>query len=214
MAFIAELCLRPVQIIRNYKISSVKPDLIAGLTVAVIALPQAMAYALIAELPPQTGLYATIVGAIIGALWGSSNHLQTGATNTASLLVLSALLAVVTPGSSEYLVAAGLMAVLIGVFKIIMSFARLGVMVNFVSDAVVTGFTAGAGILIAINQLRHLLRLPIASSPTLWGTIPAVISHITELHAISLFLGLATIALIFIFRNGPGNCRDLSWQWF
>ena len=161
--FLGTLLVRPVQIFKHYQLGSLRPDIIAGLTVAVVALPQAMAYALIAELPPETGLYATIVGAIVGALWGSSHHLQTGATNTASLLVLSALLAVVTPGTPDYLIAAGVMAVLIGIFKMLMAFARLGVVVNFVSDAVVTGFTAGAGILIGINQIRHLLRLPIPS---------------------------------------------------
>jgi SulP family sulfate permease len=199
--FVNSLITRPVEIFKSYQLTDLRPDLIAGLTVAVVALPQAMAYALIAELPPQVGLYATIVGAIVGALWGSSHHLQTGATNTASLLVFSALLAVESPGTSEYLFAAGVMAVLIGVFKIIMSFARLGVMVNFVSDAVVTGFTAGAGILIGINQLRHLLRLPMPSYPTLWGTIPAVIHNVTAAHITSFVIGVGTIIIIFVLRK-------------
>ncbi|MDF1513610.1 MAG: SulP family inorganic anion transporter [Anaerolineae bacterium] len=196
--FLGRLLIRPVGIFKAYQIANLRPDLIAGLTVAVVALPQAMAYALIAELPPETGLYATIVGAVIGTLWGSSHHLQTGATNTASLLVLSALLAVATPGTPDYLVTAGVMAVLIGIFKIIMAFARLGVIVNFVSDAVVTGFTAGAGILIGINQLRHLLRLPIPSYPNLWGTIPAVLDTIPQTHITSLLIGAGTIIIIIV----------------
>lgn len=199
--FLGALITRPVQIFKHYQLSDLRPDIVAGLTVAVVALPQAMAYALIAELPPETGLYATIVGSIVGALWGSSYHLQTGATNTASLLVLSALLAVETPGTPDYLVAAGVMAVLIGIFKIIMAIARLGVMVNFVSDAVVTGFTAGAGILIGINQLRHLLRLPIPSYPNLWGTIPAVLSTLAALHSTSVLIGIGTILMIILLRR-------------
>ena len=200
LAFVGTLLIRPVDIVKNYQLINLRPDLIAGLTVAVIALPQAMAYALIAELPPQIGLYATIVGAVIGALWGSSNHLQTGATNTSSLLVLSALLAVATPGTSEYVVIAGVMAVLIGVFYLVMSFARMGVVVNFVSDAVIVGFTSGAGILIGINQLRHLLRLPIPSAPDLWETLPAVLSHIPVTHIPSLLIGAGTILLIIIIK--------------
>lgn len=85
---------RPIRILRSYRISYVRSDVIAGLTVAVVMLPQAMAYAFIAELPPQMGLYAAVVGSIVGALWGSSRQLQTGPTNAASLLVLSMLLAV------------------------------------------------------------------------------------------------------------------------
>ncbi len=105
---------RPAQIIRGYPRSALRPDLIAGLTVAVILLPQSIAYALIAGLPPQMGLYTAIIAALVGALWGSSNQLQTGPTNTASLLVLSSLLFVAKPGSPEFIAAAGLIALLVG----------------------------------------------------------------------------------------------------
>ena len=102
-AFLAQLraipafFARPANIIRNYDLHNLRPDLIAGLTVAAIMLPQAVAFALIAELPPHAGLYSAIVGSIVGGLWGSSNQLQTGPTNTTSLLVLSVLLAVAVP---------------------------------------------------------------------------------------------------------------------
>src|SRR5688572_12022253 len=83
--------LRPVRVFQTYRRSYLQPDMVAGLTVAVILLPQAIAYALIAELPPEIGLYAAIIAAIVGALWGSSNQLHSGPTNAASLLVLSTL---------------------------------------------------------------------------------------------------------------------------
>ena len=92
--------LRPVEVIRTYKLQYVRSDIVAGLTIAVVTLPQAMAYALIAELPPQMGLYSAIVGAIVGGLWGSSAQLQTGPTNTTSLLILSVLLGIASPGTS------------------------------------------------------------------------------------------------------------------
>lgn len=124
--------LRPIRLFQTYQRSALRPDLIAGLTVAVVLLPQAIAYALIAELPPQMGLYTAIVAAIVGALWGSSNQLHTGPTNAASLLVLATLLPIAAPGSPEFLAAAGLMAVMVGIFRLVMGLARLGFLVNFV----------------------------------------------------------------------------------
>ena len=110
--------LRPVQIIQSYQIENLRPDLLAGLTVAVVVLPQSIAFALITELPPAFGLYAAVVTAIIGALWGSSIHLHTGPTNSTSLLVLATLLPIAAVGTPEYLAAAGLMAVMVGIFQI------------------------------------------------------------------------------------------------
>ena len=195
------LLARPYKILTTYPRNALKPDVLAGLTVAVVTLPQAMAYALIAELPPAVGLYAAVVGAIVGALWGSSHHLQTGPTNTTSLIALSALLAVAAPGTPEFLAAAAIMAIVVGIIQSLMGIARLGVMVNFISDAVIVGFTAGAGVLIAIGQLRHLLHLPIPSLPHLWETVPEIAGHIGEWHPVSLSIGVATIVLILGLRR-------------
>ena len=192
---------RPVEILRRYELRNLRFDLFAGLTVAVIMLPQAVAFALIAELPPRMGLYSAIVGSIVGGLWGSSNQLQTGPSNTTSLLSLSVLLAVATPGTPDYLVVAGMMALMVGVFRLAMGLARLGVLVNFVSDAVIVGFTAGAGILIFFNQLRHLMRLTIPSAPRLDQTLYNVVTHLSEAHWPSLALGLGAILLISLLRR-------------
>jgi SulP family sulfate permease len=198
---IRSFLLRPKSILQNYRREDMRPDLVAGLTVAVVLLPQAIAYALVAELPPQTGLFAAIVAAIVGALWGSSTHLHTGPTNAASLLVLSTLILVVPAGTPEYLAAAGLMAVMVGVARLVMGFARLGVVVNFVSDSVVIGFTAGAGILISLSQLRHLLRLDIASSPALFNTLIDLGRHLGDSHPASLAIGLGVILLMALLRR-------------
>ncbi len=193
--------LRPLELFRTYNLGSLRPDIIAGLTVAVVTLPQAMAYAFVAELPPEIGLYAAIIGSTVAALWGSSYHIQTGPTNTTSLLVLSALLAVASPGTPEYLATAALMAIIVGVIQIAFAVARLGVMVNFISDAVIVGFTAGAGVLIGINQIRNLLRLPMSSMPSIWQTIPAIAANLPATHFASLAIGISTIAaLVFIPR--------------
>ena len=197
----ASYLTRPVAIISGYQLSDLQSDLIAGLTVAIVALPQAMVFALIAELPAKAGLYAAIVGSVVGALWGSSAQLQTGPTNTASLLVLSVLLGVASPGTPEYMIAAGVMALIVGLTRLLMGLARLGVLVNFVSDAVVVGFTAGAGVLILINQLRHLLRLSIASQPNLWQTVPAIVTHLDSTHAISALIGASTLAFMLVLHR-------------
>lgn len=205
---ILEFLTRPIRIFRDYRISYLRPDAIAGLTVAVVMLPQAMAYALIAELPPQMGLYSAVVGSVVGALWGSSRQLQTGPTNTTSLLILPSLLAVAVPGTPEYLAAAGLMAIMVGLLRLAMGLARLGVLVNFISDSVIVGFTAGAGVLIAINQVRILLRLPIPSTPLLWNTVRNILVRLPETHwqslAIGLGLMLLTLALGIIRPTLPG----------
>ncbi|HEY84309.1 MAG TPA: sulfate permease [Chloroflexi bacterium] len=192
--------LQPLRLWRTYDRSNLRLDLIAGLTVAVVLLPQAIAYAFIAELPAQVGLYTAIVAAVIGALWGSSNHLQTGPTNAISLLVLSTLLASAAPGTPEFLVLTGMVAVMVGVFQLFMGLARLGMLVNFVSHSVIVGFSSGAGVLIAIKQLRPLLGLEF-SSHNLIETIHGVVTHLPETHPPTAILGLGTVLLLALLRR-------------
>jgi len=193
--------LRPASIIRGYQIGNLRFDLIAGLTVAVIMLPQAMAYALIAGLPPQMGLYAAIVGSIVGALWGSSNQLQTGPSNPISLLVLSILLPLFMPDTPAYWIAAGLLAVVVGIIQLSIGLVRLGILVSFVSDSVIVGFTAGAGVLIFVSQLRNLFRISIPRSPALIDTMRSLGLHVQETHWISMMIGLGVVGLILLIRK-------------
>lgn len=192
--------LRPITFIQSYRRGYLHSDLIAGLTVGIVALPQAIAYAMIAELPPQYGLYAAVVAAIFGALWGSSNHLSTGPTNTTSLIVLATLIPVADSGDERYLLAAGVMAVMVGIFKIVLGVARMGVLVNFVSDSVIIGFTAGAGFLIGANQLRHLLRLEIPSSASLIDTLQGLALHIAEVHWVSFVIGSGVLIVVAVTK--------------
>ena len=193
--------IRPWTIIKNYHRADLRPDVIAGLTVAVVLLPQAIAYALIAELPAQLGLYSAVLAAIVGGLWGSSRHLHTGPTNATSLLVLASLMTVAQPGTAEYVVTAGLLAVMVGVLKTAMGLLRMGVLVNFVADSVVLGFIAGAGVLITVNQLRHLLRLDIASSPSIITTLNHIVAQIQNTHLISVALGVGTMVFLVLVRK-------------
>ena len=192
---------RPAAVLSGYDSADLRPDLIAGLTVAVVLLPQAIAYAMIAELPPQMGLYTAVTAAVAGALWGSSRHLHSGPTNATSLLVLATLLTVATPGTPEFLAAAGYLAVLAGFLKLVMGLARMGALVNFVSDSVVVGFTAGAAVLIGVNQLRHLLRLDVNSHPIFRDTVVQVANALGGTHGPSAALGLGTLVLIASLRR-------------
>jgi len=192
--------------IRNYRAADVRLDFVAALTVAVVAVPQSMAYALIGGLPVQYGLYAAIVPCIVGSLWGSSAQLVTGPTNAISLVVFSTLSGIVDPYTDPYIQLAFTLALLSGVIQIALGIARLGVLVNFVSHSVVIGFTAGAGVLIGIKQLENLFFDPsfAASLPktdTIIGLLWQVIKNLHHFHPTTLFLGLMSIGVIILVRQ-------------
>ncbi len=191
---------RPYRIVRSYDKVDFRPDLIAGLTVGVILLPQAIAFALVAELPPFMGLYAALIGAFFGAMWGSSDQLHTGPTNAVSLLVFSSLSSVVVAGTGDYILAAGLLAVMVGVFQFLMGFLHLGMLVNFVSHSVIVGFAAGAGILIAVKQIGPLLGIQV-SGENLPETLFHTVQQLGDVQPITLALGLLAIVIMVILRR-------------
>src|SRR5919202_3417543 len=194
------LFLRPIQIFRDYRRADLRPDVQAGITVAIISLPQAIAYGLVAGLTPQMGLYTAIVGPIVGAFWGSSSQIQTSPTTALSLLVFASL-AVTRPASPvSVFVAAGLLAVMAGIFQIVMGVARLGMLVNFISDSVIVGFAAGAGIQIASGEFRHLFGLSFTSR-SLVGTLQSLAVHMPETQVPTLALGTTTLILMLALRK-------------
>lgn len=192
--------------IRNYRVQDLRLDFVAALTVAVVAVPQSMAYALIGGLPVQYGLYAAIVPCIVGSLWGSSAQLITGPTNAISLVVFSSLSGIADPYTDPYIQLAFTLALLTGFIQITLGMARLGVLVNFVSHSVVIGFTAGAGVLIAIKQLKNLFFDPsfaeaLPGTDTIVGLLWQVIVNLHHLHPATLFLGLLSICVIVLVRR-------------
>ena len=183
--------------LRGYKLHFLRPDLLAGLTVAVMTIPQSMAYALIAGLPVQYGLYASIVPTIVGCLWGSSAHLISGPTTTVSLVVFSVLSALAVPNSISYIQLALFLSLLVGLVKMLMGFARLGTLLNFVSHAVLIGYMAGAAVLIACNQLSGLLGLHQGHhSAMFYQQVWDIVSRIHQTNWITLMLGLLTMGII------------------
>jgi len=192
---------RPAEILRNLRRENLSSDLVAALTVTMVVLPQTMAYAIMGGLPPEVGLYSAAIASIAGALWGSSIQLQTGPSNTVALLTLAAITPFAATGTPAYLAAASLLALMGGVLRLVMGLARLGLLVRFVSDAVIVGFTAGAGVLIAVNQLRDLLGLALPSTADLVETVRAMALNLDEANPSSVAVGLLSIGLIVGLRR-------------
>ncbi|MFP5410030.1 MAG: SulP family inorganic anion transporter [Gammaproteobacteria bacterium] len=136
-----------------------KADSLAALTGALIVLPQAVAFATIAGLPPEYGLYAAMVPAIVAALWGSSRHLVSGPTTAISIVVFAAISPLAEPGSPQFIGLVLTLTFLAGAIQLAMGLARLGMLVNFISHTVIIGFTAGAALLIASSQIKHFFGL-------------------------------------------------------
>ncbi len=186
---------------RGYGPRYLKADLAAGFTVAVVAVPQSMAYALIAGLPVEYGLFGSIAPAIVASLWGSSAHLSTGPTTAISLVVFSVLSAIATPETPLYLELAFALALMVGALQMIMGVARLGALLNFVSHSVVLGFTAGAAVLIGFSQLPDLLGVKIEKSGVFIDSMLQVAAGLHRLHPPTFLLGALTIALILLFKK-------------
>ena len=145
--------------------ATLRADLVAGLIGALVVLPQGVAYATLAGLPPQFGLYCAMLPAIVAALWGSSWHQVSGPTNALSLVVFATIAPLALPQSGEYITLVLTLALLVGLMQLAMGVARLGALVNFISHTVIVGFTAGAGLLIIAAQLKNFfgIRIPVGA---------------------------------------------------
>ncbi len=186
---------------RNITAESLRADFFAGLTNAVIVLPQGVAYALIAGLPPEYGLYAAIVPAIIAALFGCSWHLISGPTAALSIVVFTTLSPLAEPGSAEFIQLALTLTLLAGLFQLALAIARLGVLVNFVSHSVVVGFTAGAAIVIACSQLKNFFGIDITSDGTFVSTLTGVLAEIQNTNPYALAVAAATLASSIVLKK-------------
>ncbi|MDP2145579.1 MAG: SulP family inorganic anion transporter, partial [Pseudomonas sp.] len=173
--------------------ASVGRDALVGLSGAVLALPQSIAYALIAGLPPEYGLYAAIIPVLIACLWGSSWHLICGPTAAISIVLYASISPLAVPGSQDYITLILLLTLLAGVFQWLLGILRFGALVNFVSHSVVLGFTLGAAVVIALGQLPNLLGLDLPSQATAINSLLALIDHGGEWDRPSLALGLGTL---------------------
>jgi SulP family sulfate permease len=173
---------------------TLRADMFAGITGAVIVLPQGVAFAFIAGLPPQYGLYTAMVTPIIAALFGSSRHLISGPTTAISIVVFSTISGHAQPGTPEFVSLALTLTFLAGVYQLAFGLARLGVLVNFVSHTVIIGFTAGAAILIATSQMKNILGLNIPKGESFLHTWVDIWNQINDTNLV--VLGVAAVTLL------------------
>ncbi len=174
----------------------IRTDLLAGLTVALVIVPKAMAYAQLAGLPAYFGLYAAFIPVIVGALWGASSQLATGPVAVISLMTASALAPLALPGSETFVALAILLAFMVGVFQLALGAFKLGVIVSFISHPVIVGFTNAAAIIIALSQLSKLLGVSMGRSEHFIQDIWGVVLQLGNLHAPTLLMGVAAIAIM------------------
>ncbi|MCC6683137.1 MAG: SulP family inorganic anion transporter [Phycisphaeraceae bacterium] len=215
IALIRQSVLPAAATVRQYTLNKFGHDLLAGLTVSVLEIPQAMAYALIAGVPPQYGIYTSIIQGAIGALLSSSEHLATGPTNTQSLLIAAAVQRMMAaPGEPIYLQLVFTLTLLKGLIQLTFAFARMGNLVRYVSRSVILGVTSGAGVLIAIGQLPNALGIHLSKDmgesalPGVLGSLHELMWHLDQANPRAMAICVGGLAIILagrmIWRFIPG----------
>lgn len=197
-----------IESLQGYSKSIFRSDLIAGLTVGIMLVPQGMAYALLAGMPPIYGLYGGLIPLFLYAFLGTSRQMSVGPVAVSALLVLGGVSQIAEPQTAEYISLVITAGVLIGLAQVLLSFLRLGFLVNFLSHPVIAGFTSAAAIIIAISQLKDFLGFPIPRFTESYETLFYAIGHIGETNWISVLVCVSSIAIILglraVNRNIPG----------
>ncbi|MGM0418038.1 MAG: SulP family inorganic anion transporter [Thermodesulfobacteriota bacterium] len=183
--------------LKDYSGEKFKIDFIAGLTVALVLIPQSMAYAQLAGLPPYYGLYAAFLPPMVAALFGSSRQLQTGPVAVVSLMTAASLGPLATAGSEQYIAYAVLLAITVGIFQFLLGVLRLGLIVNFLSHPVVNGFTNAAALIIGLSQLSKLFGVYVDKAPHFYETIIRVIQAAFDYtHIPTLLMGILAVSVM------------------
>lgn len=186
---------------KDYSYETFKADLTAGFVVAVVLIPQAMAYALLAGLPPVAGFYAALVGAVVASMWGSAPLLSTGPVALLSFLVFSALVPLAEPGSAEYLTLAAALAVLSGLILFALGIFRLGYIMRFIPHSVITGFASAAAVIIAVTQLPSLLGFVVTRHEFMLPSFADVVVNMMNLHTATAIIGISSLSALFILKR-------------
>jgi len=191
--------------LRAYDITTLRSDLFAGVTVAVVLIPQSMAYAMLAGLPPVFGLYAAVSAPLVGALWGSLRQLATGPIAIMSLLVLTTLIPIAEPGSREYLDLAFLLAFMVGCLYLLVGLFRLGMIMCFISHSAVKGFTSAAALIIIATQLPHFFGLNVSRHEYIFPMLLELGQSLPALHFPTFITGLLAFVLIYGLKRYNPN---------
>ena len=180
----------------GYKKSYLAGDLSAGLTVGVMLIPQGMAYAMIAGLPPVYGLYAAMIPQVTYAVFGTSRQLAVGPVAMDSLLVAAAVSVFATAGTENYIALAILLALMMGAIQLAMGVLRLGFFVNFLSRPVISGFTSAAALIIGINQLKYLVGIDLERSNNIFVILYDAVSSYAEISWLTVAIGVGGIIIL------------------
>jgi SulP family sulfate permease len=187
--------------LRGYQRADLGPDLVAGLTTAVMLVPQAMGYALLAGLPPIHGLYAAVAPLILYAVLGTSRHLAVGPVAMDSILVAGAVGAIATIGTENYVLIAAALGMMVGGIQAGLGFLRAGFLVNFLSRPVVAGITAAAALIIAASQLGHLLGVELPRTHHVHRVVWEAIQHASDCSWPTLTIGVLSIAALVLCKK-------------
>ncbi len=185
---------------KDVNASTLRADLLAGFTSATVVLPQAVAFAAIAGLPPQYGLYTAIVIPVVAALVGSSKVMVSGPTLVISALVFSTLYAVAQPGSPDFIAKAIVLTLLVGIFQFAFGALRLGNLVNFVSHSVMTGFTAAAAILISVTQFKDALGVTVPRGASIVDNLGNLLGEAEKANVTALLIAGVTLVTLVALR--------------
>jgi len=194
-------CLPFLDWLPRYRQEDLFGDLLAGVIVAIMLVPQGMAYAMLAGLPPQVGLYASILPAILYGLLGSSRTLAVGPVALTSLLVAATVGPLAAQNSSQYLMLALALALLVGLIQLLMGLLRLGTLVNFISHPVLLGFTSAAALIIAFSQLKYIFGLAMPRLGHLHEIALFILQDLQEINPYTLGIGLGSITVLIFFKK-------------
>ncbi len=183
------------------RVGVLRADFIAGMTVALVLVPQSMAYAQLAGVPAYYGLYAALLPVITAALFGSSSQLSTGPVAIVALLTASTLSVFAVPKTEEFVILAIFLAFLVGVIQILLGILRIGVMMNFLAHPVIVGFTNAAALIIGFSQLNKILGVPMQQSDSYLSDIWKVFLLIPEAHLPTLCMGIAAFIAMFLLKK-------------
>lgn len=187
--------------LNSYKKSYISGDISAGITVGIMLIPQGMAYAMIAGLPPVFGLYAALIPQVIYAIMGTSRQLAVGPVAMDSLLVASGLGALALSGIQEYIAMAIFLSLLMGSIQLLLGLFRMGFLVNFLSKPVISGFTSAAAIIIGFSQLKHVLGITIDGSSQIHILFKNIIQSLHQINWYTIAIGITTIAIINVIKR-------------
>ena len=185
----------------NYKKKWLKGDVIAGITVGVVLIPQGLAYAMIAGLPPIYGLYAALVPPLIYTIFGTSRNISVGPVAMDSIIVASGVATLATVGSSQFITLAILLGFIVGFIQLLFGLFRVGFLVNFISKPVISGFTSGAAVIIALSQLKHLLGVKIEPTHGIGELVMATFNVIKTTNIYTLIVGLIAIIILVLLKK-------------